>query len=139
MWIFFVISSSQAANPEEDDVVTDVNEKLMEEIDKMTRMEELHASVPSAGAQQATPAQSEAAPSYGSATLGAEERSPAAAEKSSPSSVGQSTQAVPVSASSYRALCGVENWVRREISLLPGGDQLPPLLLALGENGKGKI
>ncbi|XP_077646227.1 zinc finger FYVE domain-containing protein 16 [Lonchura striata] len=124
-----------AANPEEDDVVTDINEKLMEEIDTMTRMEELHASVPSDGAQQAAPAQSEAAPRYGSASLGAGEHSPAAAE-SSPSSVGQSTQAVPVSASSYRALCGVENWVRREISLLPDGDQLPPLLLALGENGK---
>ncbi|XP_030113567.4 zinc finger FYVE domain-containing protein 16 isoform X1 [Taeniopygia guttata] len=125
-----------AANPEEDDVVTDINEKLMEEIDEMTRMEELHVSVPSAGAQQAAPAQSEAAPSYRFAPLGAEERSPAAAEKSSPSAVGQSTQAGPVSASSYRALCGVENWVRREVSLLPDGDQLPPLLLALGENGK---
>ncbi|XP_053858500.1 zinc finger FYVE domain-containing protein 16 isoform X2 [Vidua macroura] len=125
-----------AANPEEDDLVTDVNQKPTEEIDKMTRMEELHPSVPSDGAQQAAPGQSEAAPSYRSATLGAEECSPAAAENSSPSSVGQSTRAVPVSASSYRALCGVENWVRREVSLLPDGDQLPPLLLALGENGK---
>ncbi|XP_068032630.1 zinc finger FYVE domain-containing protein 16 isoform X1 [Anomalospiza imberbis] len=125
-----------AANPEEDDPVTDVNQNLTEEIDQMTRMEELHPSVPSDGAQQATPGQSEAAPSYRSVTLGTEERSPAAAEKSSPSSGGQSTRAVPVSASSYRALCGVENWVRRKISLLPDDDQLPPLLLALGENGK---
>ncbi|XP_030824662.1 zinc finger FYVE domain-containing protein 16 [Camarhynchus parvulus] len=125
-----------AANPEEDDLVTDVNQKLKEDLDKMTRMEESHPSVPSDGAQQATPGQSEVAPSDRSVTLGTEECSPAAAEKSSPSSVGQSTQAVPVSASSYRALCGVENWVRRDISLLPDGDQLPPLLLALGEKGK---
>ncbi|XP_054143570.1 zinc finger FYVE domain-containing protein 16 isoform X1 [Melozone crissalis] len=125
-----------AANPEEDDLVTDVNQKLREDIDKMTRMEELHPSVPSEGAEQATPGQSEVAPSDRSVTVGTEECSPAAAEESSPSSEGQGTQAVPVSASSYRALCGVENWVQRDISLLPDGDQLPPLLLAPG--GKGK-
>ncbi|XP_039945862.1 zinc finger FYVE domain-containing protein 16 isoform X2 [Hirundo rustica] len=126
----------QAANPEENELLTDINQKLEEEIDKMTRMEELHPSVPSDGAQQATPGPSEVAPSYKSVTLGTEECSPAAAEKSSPSSVDQSTRDVPVTASSYRALCGIENWVQREISLLPDGDQLPPLLLALDENGK---
>ncbi|XP_056369251.1 zinc finger FYVE domain-containing protein 16 [Oenanthe melanoleuca] len=123
----------KAANPEEDDLITDVNQKLKEEIDKIPRMEELHPSVPSDSTQQATPGQSEVAPGYKS---GGEECSPAAAEESSPSSVEQSTQGVPVTASSYRALCGVENWVPREISLLPDGDQLPPLLLALGERGK---
>ncbi|XP_054507602.2 zinc finger FYVE domain-containing protein 16 [Agelaius phoeniceus] len=131
-----------AANPEEDDLVTDVNQKLKEEIDKMTRMEGLHPSVPSDGAQQATPGQSEVAPGDRSVTLGTEECSPAAAaaaEKSSPSSEGRSTRAVPVSASSYRALCGVESWVQRDISLLPDGDQLPPLLLALGEKGKDLV
>lgn len=137
--MFFVISSSQAANPEEDDLVTNVNQKLKEETDRVTRMEELHPSVPSDDAQQATPGQSEAAPSYKFVTLGTEERSPAETEKSRPSSVDPSTRDVPVSASSYRALCGVENWVPREISLLVDGDQLPPLLLALGEKGKGKI
>ncbi|XP_037981380.1 zinc finger FYVE domain-containing protein 16 isoform X2 [Motacilla alba alba] len=125
-----------AANPEEDDLVAGVNQKLKEEIDKMTRTEELHPSVPSDGAQQATPGQSEVTPSNRCVSLGPEESCPAAAEESSPSSVGQSTRAVPVAASSYRALCGVENWVRRDISLLPDGDQLPPLLLALGETGK---
>ncbi|KAL2294105.1 hypothetical protein Nmel_007826 [Mimus melanotis] len=124
-----------AANPEEDDLITDVNQELKEEIDKITRVEELHPSVPSDGAQQATPGQSEVAPGYKSVTLGSGECSPAA-EKSSPSSVEQSTQGVPVTASSYRALCGIENWVPREISLLPDGDQLPPLVLALGEKGK---
>ncbi|CAN8220688.1 unnamed protein product [Coccothraustes coccothraustes] len=130
------LPETPAANPEEDDLVTDVNQKLKEELDEMTRTEELHPSVPSDGAQQATPGQSEVTPSSSSVTPGTEECSPAAAEESSPSSVGQSTRAVPVSASSYRALCGVENWVRRDISLLPDGDQLPPLLLARGENGK---
>ncbi|NXH41146.1 ZFY16 protein, partial [Dicaeum eximium] len=125
-----------AANPEVDDLVTDVNQNLKEEIDKITRTEELHPSVPSDGAQQASPGQSEVAASYKSVTLGTEECCPAAAERSSPSSVSQSTQDVAVTASSHRALCGVENWVRREISLLPDGDQLPPLLLALGEKGK---
>ncbi|XP_015470563.1 zinc finger FYVE domain-containing protein 16 isoform X4 [Parus major] len=88
-----------ATDPEEDELATDVNQKLKEEV-------------------------------------GTEERSPAAAVKSSAGSVGQSTRDVPVTASSYRALCGVENRVRREISLLPDGDQLPPLLLALDEKGK---
>ncbi|XP_014113719.1 PREDICTED: zinc finger FYVE domain-containing protein 16 isoform X1 [Pseudopodoces humilis] len=125
-----------AANPEEDELATDVNQKLKEEVGKITRMEELHPSVPSDGAQQASPGQSEVAPSYQSVTLGTEECSPAAAVKSSASAVGQSTRDVPVTASSYRALCGVENRVRREISLLPDGDQLPPLLLALDEKGK---
>ncbi|XP_068856951.1 zinc finger FYVE domain-containing protein 16 isoform X1 [Aphelocoma coerulescens] len=126
-----------AANPE--DLVTDVNQKVKEESDRITRMEELHPSVPSDDAQQATPGQSEVAPSYKFVTLGTEECSPAEAEKSRPSSVDHSAQDVPVSASSYRALCGVENWVRREISLLAGGDQLPPLLLALGEKGKDLV
>lgn len=104
----------------------------------MTGMEESHPPVPSDGAQQATPGQREVAPGDRCVTPGTEECSPAAAERSSPSSEGQSTQAVPVCASSCRALCGVESWVPRDISLLPGGDQLPPLLLALGEKGKGK-
>lgn len=101
-------------------------------------MEELQPFVRSDDAQ-VTPGQSEVASSYKSVTVGTEECSSAAAEKSSPSSVDQSTQDVPVTASSYRALCGVGNRVRRELSLLPDGDQLPPLLLALGEKGKGKI
>lgn len=125
-----------AANPEEDDLISDVNQNLKEEIDKITRLEELHPSVSSDDAQQATPGQSEVAPGSRSVTVGSGECSPAAAEKSSASPVEQSTRGVPVTASSYRALCGVETWVPRDISLLPDGDQLPPLLLALPEKGK---
>ncbi|XP_041282569.1 zinc finger FYVE domain-containing protein 16 [Onychostruthus taczanowskii] len=128
-----------AADPKEDDLVTDANQKPTEEVDKMRKKEEFHPSVPSDGAQQATAGQREVTPSYSSVTGGTEECSPAAAERSSPSSEGQGTRAVPVSASSYRALCGVENRVRREISLLPDGDQLPPLLLALGGKGKDML
>uniref|UniRef100_A0A8C5TP08 Zinc finger FYVE domain-containing protein n=1 Tax=Malurus cyaneus samueli TaxID=2593467 RepID=A0A8C5TP08_9PASS len=81
----------------------------------------------------------EVAPSYKSDTLGTGECPPAEAEKKSPSSVAQAAWDVPVSASSYRALCGVENCVRRDISLVPDGDRLPPLLLALGEKGKDML
>lgn len=103
-------------------------------------MEELCPSVSSDDAQQAVPGQSEVVHSYTSVILETEECSSAAeAEKTSSSSVDQTTSDVPVSPSSYRALCGVENCVRKEISLVPDGDKLPPLLLAVGEKGKGKL
>uniref|UniRef100_A0A8B9Z2V4 Zinc finger FYVE domain-containing protein n=1 Tax=Buteo japonicus TaxID=224669 RepID=A0A8B9Z2V4_9AVES len=63
----------------------------------------------------------------------------AEAEKTSSSSVDQTTSGVPVSPSSCRALCGVENCVRKEISLVPDDDKLPPLLLAVGEKGKDRL
>ncbi|XP_009572066.1 PREDICTED: zinc finger FYVE domain-containing protein 16 [Fulmarus glacialis] len=129
-----------AANPEEDDILTDVNPKPKEEIDIITRMEELCPSVSSDDAQQAVAGQSEVVHSYTSVTLETEECSPTAeAEKTSSSSVDQTTSDMPVSPSSYRALCGVENCVRKEISLVPDGDKLPPLLLAAGEKGKDPL
>ncbi|XP_027598513.1 zinc finger FYVE domain-containing protein 16 [Pipra filicauda] len=129
-----------AANPEEDDMLTDVNQKWKEKIDIMTRTEESHPSVPSDNAQQGVSGQSELVPSYESVTLGTEECSPAAeAKKTSCSAVDQAAHDVSVSPSSYRALCGVEKCVRRDISLVPDGDNLPPLLLAVGEKGKDPV
>lgn len=76
--------------------------------------------------------------SYKPATLETEGCSTAEAEKTSSSSTNLTTSDMPVSPSSYRALCGVENCVPKEISLVPDSDKLPPLLLAVGEKGKGK-
>ncbi|PKU36545.1 zinc finger fyve hypothetical protein [Limosa lapponica baueri] len=129
-----------AANPEENNTLIDVNPKPKEEIDTITRMEELCPSACSDDAQQAVPGQSEMVHSYTSVALETKERLPAAeAEKTSSSSVDQTTSDMPVSPSSYRALCGVENCVRKEISLVPDGDKLPPLLLAVGEKGKDPL
>ncbi|XP_027736664.1 zinc finger FYVE domain-containing protein 16 [Empidonax traillii] len=126
-----------AANQEEDDILTDVNQKQKEEIDTVARTEESHPSVPSDIAQQGVPGQSEVVPSYKSVTPGTEECSPTAeAEKTSCSAADQAAHHVSVSPSSYRALCGIEKCVRRDISLVPDGDKLPPLLLAVGEKGK---
>ncbi|KFQ72324.1 Zinc finger FYVE domain-containing protein 16, partial [Phaethon lepturus] len=124
-----------AANPEEDEMLTGVNSKPKEEI--ITGMEELCPAVSSDDAQQAVPGQSEVVHSYKSLTAENKERSPTAeAEKTSSSSVDQTTSDMPVSPSSYRALCGVENYVPRETSLVPDDDKLPPLLLAVNEKGK---
>ncbi|NXE83271.1 ZFY16 protein, partial [Cochlearius cochlearius] len=128
-----------AANREEDDILTDANPKPKEEIDIVTRMEEL-CPVSSDDAQQAVGGQSEVVHSYKSVTLETKECSPATeAEKTSSSSIDQATSDMPVSPSSYRALCGVENCVRKEISLVPDGDKLPPLLLAVGGKGKDPL
>ncbi|XP_035752491.1 zinc finger FYVE domain-containing protein 16 isoform X2 [Egretta garzetta] len=127
------------ANPEEDDILTDTNPKPKEEMDSITRMEEL-CPVSSDDAHQAVGGQSEVVHSYKSVTLETKECSPAAeAEKTSSSSVDQATGDRPVSPLSYRALRGVENCVRKEISLVPDGDRLPPLLLAVGEKGKDPL
>ncbi|NXC21233.1 ZFY16 protein, partial [Corythaeola cristata] len=130
-----------AANAEEDDVLTDVNLQPKEEIGVIRRTEELRPSVSSDDAPQAIPGQCEVVPSYKSVTLETKECSPAAeVEKTSSSSVEQTTSNdMPVSPSSYRALCGVENCVRKGISLVPDGDKLPPLLLAVGEKGKDPL
>ncbi|NXV15079.1 ZFY16 protein, partial [Cepphus grylle] len=129
-----------AANPEENDTLTDVNPRPKEETDATTRLEEFCPSACSDDAQQAVPGQSEVVHSYKSVTLETKECSPTAeAEKTSSSSVDQTTSNMPVSPSSYGALCGVENCVRKEISLVPDGDKLPPLLLAVGEKGKDPL
>lgn len=46
---------------------------------------------------------------------------------------------VTVSPLDYRMLCGVENCVSKEISLIPEDNGLPPLLLARGEKGEGEF
>ncbi|XP_068279488.1 zinc finger FYVE domain-containing protein 16 isoform X2 [Nyctibius grandis] len=128
-----------AANQEENDVLTDVNLKAKEE-NIIKRMEELRPSVSSDDAQQDVPGQSEAVHSYKSVTVETKEHSPTAeAEKTTSSSVDQTTSDTPISPSSYRALCGVENTVRKEISLVPDDGKLPPLLLAVGERGKDPL
>ncbi|KAM6034690.1 zinc finger FYVE domain-containing protein 16 isoform 2-T4 [Chlamydotis macqueenii] len=129
-----------AANPKEDDVLTDVNPTPKEEIGIFTRVEELCPSVSSDDVQQAVPGQSEVVHSYESVTPETKECSPTAeAKKTSSSSADQTTSDIAVSPSSFRALCGVESSVRKEISLVPDGDKLPPLLLAVGEKGKGPL
>ncbi|NXY79192.1 ZFY16 protein, partial [Glareola pratincola] len=129
-----------AANPEENDALTDLNPRPKEESDTVTSLEELCPSACLDDGQQAVPGQSEVVHSYKSVTLETEDRSPTAeAEKTSTSSDDQTTRDMPVSPSSYRALCGVENCVRKEISLVPDGDKLPPLLLAVGEKGKDPL
>lgn len=47
------------------------------------------------------------------------------------------TNDVPVSPFDYKMLCGIEKYVSKEISLVPEGDGLPPLLLCKGEKGDG--
>ncbi|KAM6304445.1 zinc finger FYVE domain-containing protein 16 isoform 2-T3 [Podargus strigoides] len=128
-----------AANPEEDDTLAVVNPKPKEEIGTITRTEELCPSDSSVDAQQAVPGQSEVAHSYKSENVETKEHSVAEAEKTNSSSVDQTTSDMPVSPSSYRALCGVENCVRKEVSLLPDGGKLPPLLLAVGERGRDPL
>ncbi|XP_056180148.1 zinc finger FYVE domain-containing protein 16 [Falco biarmicus] len=129
-----------AANPEEGDMLTDVNPKPKEEIDTTTRIEGLCLPVPSDDAQQAVPGQNEVVQSCSSVPLATEESSSVAeAEKTSCSSVDQTTSDMPASPLSYRALCGLENCVRKETSLVPDGDTLPPLLLAVGKKGKDPL
>ncbi|XP_035165980.1 zinc finger FYVE domain-containing protein 16 isoform X2 [Oxyura jamaicensis] len=129
-----------AANPEEDDILTDVNSKPKEEMNVITRMERLCLSVPSEqDAQQAVSSQSEMMHIYRTVTPGTKESSATEDEKTSSSSADGPKRDMPVSPSSYRALCGVENCVCREISLVPDGDKLPPLLLAVGEKGKDPL
>ncbi|KAM6230934.1 zinc finger FYVE domain-containing protein 16 isoform 2-T3 [Porphyrio hochstetteri] len=124
-----------AANAEEGNILTDVNPKPKEETDTITSMEELRP-VSSEDTQQGIPGRSEVLHSYKSVTQETKECSATAeAEKTGTGSVGDT----PVSPSAYRALCGVENCVRKEISLLPDGDKLPPLLLAVGEKRKGPV
>ncbi|NXL53732.1 ZFY16 protein, partial [Podilymbus podiceps] len=127
-----------AANPEEDNILTDINPKPKEEISTVTRMEELCPPVSADDALQAIPGQSEVVHSYKSVTLETKECSTAEAGMTSSCSVDE-TSDMPVSPSSYRALCGVENSVRKEISLIPDGDKLPPLLRAMGEKGKDPL
>ncbi|XP_074936003.1 zinc finger FYVE domain-containing protein 16 [Phalacrocorax aristotelis] len=129
-----------AAKSEEDDILSDVNPNPKDKIGGITRMEELCQFFSSDDVQQAILGQSEVVPSYKSVTLETKECSPTAeAEKTSSSSVDQTTSDMSVSRSTYRALCGVENCVRKEISLVPDGDKLPPLLLAVGEKEKDPV
>ncbi|XP_074851491.1 zinc finger FYVE domain-containing protein 16 [Carettochelys insculpta] len=54
--------------------------------------------------------------------------------------VDQTNNHSPTSPSDYRMLCGIENCVSKEFSLIPDDDDaLPPLLLATGEKGKDPL
>ncbi|XP_067172329.1 zinc finger FYVE domain-containing protein 16 isoform X2 [Apteryx mantelli] len=130
------------ANPEEDDTLSDVNPKPKEEMDVIVRIEELccESSIPSDDRQEAIPRQTEMVHSYKCVTPETEEFStPTEAEKAGSSSADWTKNDLPVSPSSYRALCGLENCVSKEVSLVPDGDKLPPLLLVAGENGKDPL
>lgn len=118
---------------------TDVNSKPKEEMDGITRMEGLCPSVPSEDAQQIVSSQSEMTDGDKSLTPDTTECSSAMESgKTSTNLVDWTKSEMPVSPTSYGALCGVENCVRKDVDLLPDGDKLPPLLLAMGERGKGK-
>ncbi|OXB82647.1 UNVERIFIED_CONTAM: hypothetical protein H355_003942 [Colinus virginianus] len=129
----------KATNAEEDDIPTDVNSKPKEEMDVITRMEGLCPSAPSEDAQQTISSQSEVMDSDKSLPPDTKECCSATeSEKASANLVGRTKSDMPVSPTSYRALCGVESCVREDISLLPDGDETPPILLAVDEKGKGK-
>lgn len=59
--------------------------------------------------------------------------------KSSGSVTANETNDIPVSPLDYKMLCGIDKYVSKEISLIPEGDGLPPLLLSGGEKGDGKL
>lgn len=129
-----------AANAEEADMPTDVNSKPKEEMDGITRMEGLCPSVPSEDAQQTISSQSEMTDGDKSLTPDTTECSSATESgKTSTNLVDWTKSEMPVSPTSYGALCGVENCVRKDVDLLPDGDKLPPLLLAMGERGKDPL
>uniref|UniRef100_A0A669Q5J2 FYVE-type domain-containing protein n=1 Tax=Phasianus colchicus TaxID=9054 RepID=A0A669Q5J2_PHACC len=128
------------ANAEEDDIPTDVNSKPKEEMDVITKTEGLCPSFPSEDAQQTISSQSEMTDSDKSLIPDTKEcSSTMESEKTRTNIVDRAKSDMPVSPTSYRALCGVENCVRKDISLLPDGDKLPPLLLAMGEKGKDPL
>ncbi|XP_021237106.1 zinc finger FYVE domain-containing protein 16 isoform X2 [Numida meleagris] len=126
-----------AANAEEDDIPSGVNSKP-KEMDVITRTEGL-CPVPSGDAQQTISSQSEMVDSDKSLTPDTKECSSATESETSVNLVDWTRIDMPVSPASYRALCGIENCVRKDISLLPDGDKLPPLLLATGEKGKDPL
>ncbi|XP_025965198.2 zinc finger FYVE domain-containing protein 16 isoform X1 [Dromaius novaehollandiae] len=129
------------ANPEENDTLSDVNSKPKEEMNVTARIEELccESSVPSDDRQQAIPRQTEMVHSYKSVIPETEFSTPTEAEKAGSSSADWTKNDFRVSPSSYRALCGLENCVSKEVSLVPDGAKLPPLLLAAGEKGKDPL
>ncbi|NXG52679.1 ZFY16 protein, partial [Psilopogon haemacephalus] len=127
---------SAAVKPEADGVLTNVNTEPVEEVDLATRMAKLHSSFSSHDAQQAIAGPVEVANGFTLDTLEPREYSSAAeAVSTGSSSVSQSAGIMFPSSSRYKQLCGVENCVSRAISLVPDGDQLPPLLLSVSEKG----
>ncbi|NXF89896.1 ZFY16 protein, partial [Eubucco bourcierii] len=128
--------SPNAVKPEADGLSTNVNPEPVEEVHLVTRMAELHSSFSSHDAQQAIAGPVEVAHRFTLDTVETREYSSAAeAVSTSSSSVPQAAHVILPSPSRYRQLCGVENCVGRTISLVPDGDQLPPLLLAVSEKG----
>lgn len=102
-------------------------------------MVELNSSFSSHDARQAIAGPVEVAHRFTLDTVEAGECSAAEAVSTSLNSVPQAAGVTFPSLSRYRQLCGVENCVSRAVSLVPDGDQLPPLLLAVNEKEKGKI
>ncbi|NXN16583.1 ZFY16 protein, partial [Indicator maculatus] len=132
--------SPNASKPEADDVSTNVNPEPVEEVNLVKRMEGLQSSFSSDDAQQAIAGPVKTAHKYTFDTLETTEYSSTAeAVGTSCSSIPQAAGVMLPSPSRYRQLCGVENCVSKAISLVPDGDQLPPLLLAVSEKGKDPL
>ncbi|NXH09700.1 ZFY16 protein, partial [Bucco capensis] len=126
-------------NPEGDKTLTKIYPVPEEESDPPSTMDESRP-FSSGDVQQAVPGQGEVTQSYIFKTLETEVCSPTAeAGMTSSSSADQTAGGTRVSPSDYRALCGVENCFRNAISLVPDGDELPPLLLATGAKGKDPL
>uniref|UniRef100_A0A8C9FED8 Zinc finger FYVE domain-containing protein n=1 Tax=Pavo cristatus TaxID=9049 RepID=A0A8C9FED8_PAVCR len=132
--------SSGAKRSSQDTVHPDAPELDRCHLPRIAELGGLCPSIPSEDAQQTTSSQSEVTDSDKSLTPDTKECSSAVeSEKTSTNLVDWTKSDMPVSPTSYRALCGVENCVRKDISLLPDGDKLPPLLLAMGEKGKDPL
>ncbi|XP_067425318.1 zinc finger FYVE domain-containing protein 16 [Emydura macquarii macquarii] len=131
----------EAASPVEDISVTDVKPK--DEMHITAGTEKLHCSLHVApdDDQLATAGQTEMLHDPDSIIPAAAELPFNSKVEKSPSlgTVNQTNDDSPLSPSDYRMLCGIENSISKEFSLIPDDDGLPPLLLATGEGGKGPL
>ncbi|EMP36299.1 Zinc finger FYVE domain-containing protein 16 [Chelonia mydas] len=132
--------ASPVASPADDICVTDTKPK--DEIAVSAGTEKFHCSLHVApdDDQLPTAVQTEMLHSLDSLIPAADELPFITKVEKSPSlgTVNQTNDDSLVSPSDYRMLCGIENCVSKEFSLIPDDDGLPPLLLATGEKGKGK-
>ncbi|KAG6940312.1 zinc finger FYVE-type containing 16 [Chelydra serpentina] len=131
----------EVASPVDDICVTDVKPK--DETPVTAGTEKFHCSLHVApdDDQLPTAGQTEMLHSPDSVIAAADELPFITKVEKSPSlgTDNQTNDDLPVSRSNYRMLCGIENCVSKEFSLIPDDDGLPPLLLATGEKGKDPL
>ncbi|KAM7166956.1 zinc finger FYVE domain-containing protein 16 isoform 3-T4 [Macrochelys suwanniensis] len=129
------------ASPVDDICVTDVKPK--DETPITAGTEKFHCSLHVApdDDQLPTAGQTEMLHSPDSVIAAADELPFITKVEKSPSlgTDNQTNDDLPVSRSNYRMLCGIENCVSKEFSLIHDDDGLPPLLLATGEKGKDPL